>query len=336
MIDGAGKSISGEKEWYFFTHRYRRYPNGARPNSAAASGYWKATGTDKLVLTSSGMQKVGVKKALVFYGGWPPKGVKTNWIMHEYRLADGGHSNPNSDVATPSLRFDEWVLCRIYKKKNQRQSDSDDSLDDVTSLPPNMDGHNSINLQKTTAALEGEDNFFDACLSDDGSSLWQLAPSSGMPQNSATGAMFSPPSQRTLPSPYWNEGYLSQRRSTTPIQAATEGKIECCAAVPSSRDELVIDQQTSERARLITNLAFEALSHTCTHITMEGVAEQMHLPPEFRFHPSDEELLQQYLLPKTLGMALVPNVNLYRYDPWVLPGTHSPTTITFTLLAYSS
>ncbi|KAF3788370.1 hypothetical protein EJ110_NYTH20982 [Nymphaea thermarum] len=207
------KSIFGEKEWYFFTHRYRKYPNRAPPNSAAASGYWKATGTDKPVLTSSGMQKVGVKKALVFYGGWPPKGVKTNGIMHEYRLADGGHSNPNSDVATPSLRFDEWVLCRIYKKKNQRQSD--DSLDDVTSLPPNMDGHNSINLQKTTAALEGEEIFFYAFLSDDGSSLWQLAPSSGMPQNSATGAMFSPPSQRTLPSPYWNEGLRHDANSSS-------------------------------------------------------------------------------------------------------------------------
>ncbi|KAF3786943.1 NAC transcription factor [Nymphaea thermarum] len=210
-IDGAGKAMFGENEWYFFTHRYRRYPNGARPNRAAASGYWKATGTDKLVLTSSGMQKVGVKKALVFYGGWPPKGVKTNWIMHEYRLADGGHSNPNSDGANKkaSLRFDDWVLCRIYKKNDQRQR--------------LVDCHNSINLQKATAALEGEDDFFDAFLSDDGSSLWQLAPSSRMPQNSAdeeeismvpaaaagvptgAGVMFSPPPQRTLPSPYWNE-----------------------------------------------------------------------------------------------------------------------------------
>ncbi|XP_031505234.1 NAC domain-containing protein 72-like [Nymphaea colorata] len=57
---------------------------------------------------------------------------------------------------------------------------------------------------------------------------------------------------------------------------------------------------------------------------MEGVAEQMYLPPGFRFHPSDEELLLHYLLPKTLGMAFSDNViadiNLYKYDPWVLPG----------------
>lgn len=33
-------------------------------------------------------ENIGIKKALVFYRGKPPKGVKTNWIMHEYRLAD--------------------------------------------------------------------------------------------------------------------------------------------------------------------------------------------------------------------------------------------------------
>ncbi|KAF3775024.1 NAC transcription factor 56 [Nymphaea thermarum] len=233
-----GKAMFGENEWYFFSPRDRKYPNGARPNRAATSGYWKATGTDKPILTSGGMQKVGVKKALVFYGGRPPKGVKTNWIMHEYRLADSGHSKPNSDVGNKkaSLRLDDWVLCRIYKKNNQPQRlivrDRDDSLDDVLTSLPNMDGHNSIKLQsqKATAGfaalLEGEDNFFDGFLSDDGtnanSSLSQLAPSSGMPQNSADkteismvpaaaagvtiGSMFSLPSKRTLPSPYWNEG----------------------------------------------------------------------------------------------------------------------------------
>jgi hypothetical protein len=86
----AGKAIFGEREWYFFSPRDRKYPNGARPNRAAASGYWKATGTDKPIHTTvGGIRKIGVKKALVFYKGRAPKGVKTNWIMHEYRLAEG-------------------------------------------------------------------------------------------------------------------------------------------------------------------------------------------------------------------------------------------------------
>ena len=59
---------------------------------------------------------MGVKKALVFYGGKPPKGIKTNWIMHEYRLADNkAHNRPpgchdpaskkNSLRVIPSFHF---------------------------------------------------------------------------------------------------------------------------------------------------------------------------------------------------------------------------------------
>ncbi|KDP24799.1 hypothetical protein JCGZ_25324 [Jatropha curcas] len=100
----------GEKEWYFFSPRDRKYPNGSRPNRAAGSGYWKATGADKPI----GRPKpLGIKKALVFYAGKAPKGVKTNWIMHEYRLADVDRSARKKN----NLRLDDWVLCRIYNKK---------------------------------------------------------------------------------------------------------------------------------------------------------------------------------------------------------------------------
>ena len=88
-----GKANFGEQEWYFFSPRDRKYPNGVRPNRAAASGYWKATGTDKPVMASKGSESIGVKKALVFYQGRPPRGVKTDWIMHEYRLADAHNKN---------------------------------------------------------------------------------------------------------------------------------------------------------------------------------------------------------------------------------------------------
>ncbi|KAI6697080.1 hypothetical protein NL676_017199 [Syzygium grande] len=127
--DLPAKAAFGEKEWYFFSPRDRKYPNGARPNRAAASGYWKATGTDKVIVASSAAsahqyhEKLGVKKALVFYKGKPPKGVKTNWIMHEYRLAESPayNSRPNTNplkLKDSSMRLDDWVLCRIYKKTN--------------------------------------------------------------------------------------------------------------------------------------------------------------------------------------------------------------------------
>uniref|UniRef100_A0A1J3CLH9 NAC domain-containing protein 18 n=1 Tax=Noccaea caerulescens TaxID=107243 RepID=A0A1J3CLH9_NOCCA len=141
------KASFGEQEWYFFSPRDRKYPNGARPNRAATSGYWKATGTDKPVLASEGNQKVGVKKALVFYSGKPPKGVKSDWIMHEYRLIDNKPNNrpPGCDFGNKknSLRLDDWVLCRIYKKNNAgRHVDNDKDHDMIDyifrKIPPSI------------------------------------------------------------------------------------------------------------------------------------------------------------------------------------------------------
>ncbi|XWS33113.1 hypothetical protein CRYUN_Cryun22dG0050600 [Craigia yunnanensis] len=103
-------ALYGEKEWYFFSPRDRKYPKGCRPNRAAGSGYWKATGADKPI----GKPKpLGIKKALVFYAGKAPRGVKTNWIMHEYRLANVDRSAGKKN----NLRLDDWVLCRLYNKK---------------------------------------------------------------------------------------------------------------------------------------------------------------------------------------------------------------------------
>ncbi|KAL6658285.1 hypothetical protein ACP70R_003871 [Stipagrostis hirtigluma subsp. patula] len=108
------KAMGGEKEWYFFSPRDRKYPNGSRPNRAAGTGYWKATGADKPV---GSPRPVAIKKALVFYAGKPPRGVKTNWIMHEYRLADVDRSAAARKKTNNALRLDDWVLCRIYNKK---------------------------------------------------------------------------------------------------------------------------------------------------------------------------------------------------------------------------
>nr|ANW12212.1 transcription factor NACa [Narcissus tazetta] len=109
------KALFGQREWYFFTPRDRKYPNGSRPNRAAGSGYWKATGADKPVVPKGAIRPLGIKKALVFYHGKAPRGTKTDWIMHEYRLADTSRAPTNNKG---SLRLDDWVLCRLYNKKN--------------------------------------------------------------------------------------------------------------------------------------------------------------------------------------------------------------------------
>ncbi|KAE8772941.1 NAC domain-containing protein 92-like [Hordeum vulgare] len=104
------KAKMGEKEWYFFSLRDRKYPTGVRTNRATNAGYWKTTGKDKEIFTGqppSAQELVGMKKTLVFYKGRAPRGEKSNWVMHEYRL----HLKPAS-----KSNKDEWVVCRIFAK----------------------------------------------------------------------------------------------------------------------------------------------------------------------------------------------------------------------------
>ena len=50
----------------------------------------------------------------------------------------------------------------------------------------------------------------------------------------------------------------------------------------------------------------------------------IHLPPGFRFHPTDEELVNYYLKRKVfrhrIDFEAIGDVDLYRFDPWDLPG----------------
>ncbi|GKV09174.1 hypothetical protein SLEP1_g20716 [Rubroshorea leprosula] len=96
-----------QNEWYFFSHKDRKYPTGSRTNRATNAGFWKATGRDKCIRNT--YKKIGMRKTLVFYRGRAPHGQKTDWIMHEYRLEDGDDSQGSEDG---------WVVCRVFKKKN--------------------------------------------------------------------------------------------------------------------------------------------------------------------------------------------------------------------------
>ncbi|KAI3505342.1 hypothetical protein L1887_27437 [Cichorium endivia] len=117
-----------QNEWYFFSHKDKKYPTGTRTNRATAAGFWKATGRDKAIHLLSNSKRIGMRKTLVFYTGRAPHGHKTDWIMHEYRLDD-----QYSNAATPSeVQEDGWVVCRVFKKKNHNRSpfQGDDHQDD--------------------------------------------------------------------------------------------------------------------------------------------------------------------------------------------------------------
>ncbi|EYU21050.1 hypothetical protein MIMGU_mgv1a017974mg, partial [Erythranthe guttata] len=63
----------GEREWYFFSLRDRKYPIGLRTNRATGVGYWKATGKDRSLQYTGGGALLGMKKTLVFYKGRAPR-----------------------------------------------------------------------------------------------------------------------------------------------------------------------------------------------------------------------------------------------------------------------
>jgi len=150
------KALFGEKEWYFFTPRDRKYPNGSRPNRAAGSGYWKATGADKPITTCGGRKRVGVKKALVFYKGKAPKGSKTNWIMHEYRMAEINMATRKKNT----LRLDDWVLCRIYNKKSSAEKLEEKKL--AEEMESRRDNEETVEQQKNSQTVQLEPSRTDA------------------------------------------------------------------------------------------------------------------------------------------------------------------------------
>ncbi|XWS32863.1 hypothetical protein CRYUN_Cryun22dG0026700 [Craigia yunnanensis] len=112
-------AASGEKEWYFYCPRDRKYRNSARPNRVTGAGFWKATGTDRPIYSSDGTKCIGLKKSLVFYRGRAAKGNKTDWMMHEFRLPSFSDSAPPKKLLDKSLPAnDAWAICRIFKKTN--------------------------------------------------------------------------------------------------------------------------------------------------------------------------------------------------------------------------
>ncbi|KAE8715937.1 NAC domain-containing protein 37 [Hibiscus syriacus] len=84
-----------QNEWYFFSHKDKKYPTGTRTNRATMAGFWKATGRDKAVYDKSKL--IGMRKTLVFYKGRAPTGQIINF---DFFFQEEG-----------------WVVCRAFKKR---------------------------------------------------------------------------------------------------------------------------------------------------------------------------------------------------------------------------
>ncbi|KAL9462386.1 hypothetical protein AB3S75_000400 [Citrus x aurantiifolia] len=98
---------SGDLKWYFFCPREKKYANGARMNRATEFGYWKTTGKDRPVQYNN--EVVGMIKTLVFHRGKAPRGDRTDWVMHEYRIDEPG-------LSERGVVQDAYVLCIVFQK----------------------------------------------------------------------------------------------------------------------------------------------------------------------------------------------------------------------------
>ncbi|KAD7479221.1 hypothetical protein E3N88_02357 [Mikania micrantha] len=111
LIERCRIGYEEQNEWYFFSHKDKKYPTGTRTNRATLAGFWKATGRDKAVYEK--LRLIGMRKTLVFYRGRAPNGQKTDWIMHEYRLESEENGPPQEEG---------WVVCRAFKKRATGQT----------------------------------------------------------------------------------------------------------------------------------------------------------------------------------------------------------------------
>ncbi|KAJ6897210.1 NAC domain-containing protein 89 [Populus alba x Populus x berolinensis] len=125
----AKSVIQSENEWFFFSARGRKYPNGSQSKRATELGYWKATGKERDV--KSGSDVIGTKRTLVFHVGRAPKGERTEWIMHEYCMQ--GQSQ------------DSLVVCRLRKNAEFRLNDTSNRGDvNERHLPTTHDSGNAV------------------------------------------------------------------------------------------------------------------------------------------------------------------------------------------------
>ncbi|XP_074311731.1 NAC domain-containing protein 17-like [Silene latifolia] len=139
--------------WYFICPRSKKYPNQGRSNRATVHGYWKSTGADRTVNYKN--RPVGKIKTLIFYRGKAPKGDRTDWVMHEYRLDD-------SQLLQQGVAQDSYVICKVYEKsgpgpkngenygapfvEEEWDSDDDDNVGNVENVEPDSGPSIPVNV----------------------------------------------------------------------------------------------------------------------------------------------------------------------------------------------
>ncbi|MCD9640852.1 hypothetical protein HAX54_026559 [Datura stramonium] len=98
-----------EEFTYFFTKREPKYPNGSNTDRSTrdGKGHWKITSKN------TADQKLD---------------YKTNWIMHEFVLDEKFFPSTSSSLA-PKKQFNNFIVCRVYKRKIKGKEETDELKD---------------------------------------------------------------------------------------------------------------------------------------------------------------------------------------------------------------
>ncbi|KAF7803688.1 NAC domain-containing protein 104-like [Senna tora] len=109
--DLHAKALAEGNQWYYYSRRTQ--------NRVTENGYWMPMGMEEAVIGGGGSNTkvIGMKKYFVFYLG---DGVKTNWLMQEYRLSDSASTSAKSSSSSktkshPKPDRSKWVICRVYE-----------------------------------------------------------------------------------------------------------------------------------------------------------------------------------------------------------------------------
>ncbi|KAL9278919.1 NAC domain-containing protein 82 [Arabidopsis thaliana] len=204
---------SGDLKWHFFCPREKKYASGVRANRATECGYWKTTGKERPVLCNS--EVVGKIKTLVYHFGKSPRGERTDWVMHEYRLDDKVLTQMN-------VPQDTYVVCVLFKKdgpgpRNGAQygapfKEEDWSDEEVrTDVPSTSNPTNLLEPSKeTTLALTAPDDsnkdcfggmISESCVSDFLPATTNTTSELPHPSDAATTPMSTAPLAETVQTP---------------------------------------------------------------------------------------------------------------------------------------
>ncbi|XP_026379301.1 NAC domain-containing protein 74-like [Papaver somniferum] len=127
-------------EWYFFTTRERRYPNGVQPrrNAGNHEGHWKPLGVSEPIMDKHG-RIFGSKRILDYHmfneAALTKASTRTDFKMVEYVVVD-------AEIAA----FTDFCLCKIYKNHRKSPGNSD-SLTDGDDTHPSAEANISSTLR---------------------------------------------------------------------------------------------------------------------------------------------------------------------------------------------